>query len=165
MPSMRKSTRETTGTTGTTAPPPHYDLVVIGSSAGGVEALSALVATLPGAFPAPIVIAQHLDPARPSHLGAILERRSRLPVRTVAHLEPLVPGVVYVVPADRDIEVTDHHVRLLSDTTRHPKPSVNLLFSSAARMYGERLIAVILTGTGSDGAAVPGSGGAGPRSG
>jgi two-component system CheB/CheR fusion protein len=140
-------------TTGQTGPAPHYDLVVVGSSAGGVEALSRLVATLPTTFPAPIVIAQHLDPARPSHLGAILERRSNLPVRTVGDREPLLPGVVYVVPADRDIEVTDHHVRLLSDAARHSKPSVNLLFSSAARMHGERLIAVILTGTGSDGAA------------
>jgi two-component system CheB/CheR fusion protein len=132
-----------------------YDLVVIGSSAGGIEALSLLVGTLPPDFPAPIVIAQHLDPERPSHLGEILTRRSTLPVRTVTGADPeaLSPGTVYVVPADRDVEITDRTLHLLSEPRRHPKPSVDLLLSSAARAYGERVIAVILTGSGSDGAA------------
>src|SRR5450631_2546888 len=58
-------------------------LVVIGSSAGGIEALSRVVASLPADFPAPIVIAQHLDPRRPSHLHEILARRATLPVRVV----------------------------------------------------------------------------------
>jgi two-component system, chemotaxis family, CheB/CheR fusion protein len=131
-----------------------YDLVVVGASAGGIEALSTLVATLPADFPAPIVVAQHLDPDRPSHLADILERRSTLPVRSVADAEPqpLTPGVVYVVPADRDVEITDHLVRLRAGGARHPKPSINLLLSSAAHAHGERLIAVILTGTGTDGA-------------
>src|SRR5271166_4154460 len=89
-----------------------YQLVVVGSSAGGVEALSTLVAALPANFPAPIVLAQHLDPTYPSHLGEILSRRSMLPVRTVTSQEPLLPGVVYVVPADRNVEITDDVVRL-----------------------------------------------------
>ncbi len=132
-----------------------YSLVVVGSSAGGIEALSTLVATLPADFPAPLVLAQHLDPHHLSHLGEILARRSTLPVRTVVDREHLEPGVVYVIPADRHVEIADHLVRLLSDDGRggqHPKPSVDRLFVSAARAYGERLIAVILTGTGSDGA-------------
>jgi two-component system CheB/CheR fusion protein len=65
-----------------------YDLVVVGASVGGIEALSTLVATLPAGFPPPIVVAQHLDPTRTSHLCAILDRRSALPVRTVADSEP-----------------------------------------------------------------------------
>jgi two-component system CheB/CheR fusion protein len=133
-----------------------YQLVVVGSSAGGIEALSTLVATLPADFPAPLVLAQHLDPTYPSHLGEILARRSTLPVRTVTDQEPLLPGVVYVVPADRHVEITDHIVRLRTnndDRQTGPKPSVDRLLTSAARVYGERLIAVILTGTGSDGAA------------
>lgn len=132
-----------------------YDLVVIGSSAGGIEALTLLVGALQPDFPTPIVIAQHLDPDRPSHLGEILTRRSTLPVHTVtdADPQPLSPGTVYVVPADRDVEITDHTIHLLSATTRRPKPSVDLLLSSAARAYGERVIAVILTGSGSDGTA------------
>jgi two-component system, chemotaxis family, CheB/CheR fusion protein len=58
-------------------------LVVVGSSAGGIETLSRLVASLPADFPAPIVIAQHLDPRRPSHLPEILSRHATLPVRSV----------------------------------------------------------------------------------
>ncbi|MDQ5851392.1 MAG: PAS domain-containing protein, partial [Chloroflexota bacterium] len=126
-------------------------LVVVGSSAGGIEALSTLVATLPTSFPAPIVIAQHLDPARPSHLGAILARRSALPVVTVQEHAPLRPGTVYVVPSNTHIQITDHDMTVLPDGPERPKPSVDLLLSSAAEIFGEQLIAVILTGTGSDG--------------
>src|SRR5919197_1741913 len=128
-------------------------LVVVGSSAGGVEALSTLVSTLPTDFPAPVVIAQHLEPTRLSHLGEILARRTSLPVRTVAAREPLEPGVVYVVPANRHVEISDTELRAHEDGAGSPMPSVDLLLTSAARAYGERLIAVILTGSGSDGAA------------
>ncbi len=128
-------------------------LVVIGSSAGGVAALSTLVATLPAGFPAPIVLAQHLSPAHPSHLGDILARHTTLPVRTIAAREPLEPGVVFVVPADRHIEITDGHVGVPVEGAGRPKPSIDLLLSSAAHAYRDRLVAVVLTGTGSDGAA------------
>lgn len=69
-------------------------LVVVGSSAGGVDALSILVSTLPATFAAPIVIAHHLDPNRPSHLGDILARRTSLSVCTVTEREPLQAGVI-----------------------------------------------------------------------
>ena len=132
-------------------PPSH--LVVIGSSAGGIDALSTLVATLPSEFPAPIVIAQHLDPTRPSHLGDILARRSTLPVRTAEDHEPLEPGVIYTVPSNRQVQIRDGQVQLQAAETARVKPSIDALFSSAAEAYGDRLIAVILSGTGSDGAA------------
>jgi two-component system CheB/CheR fusion protein len=78
-------------------------LVVIGSSAGGIEALSKLVSTLPEGFQAPIVIAQHLDPNRTSHLEHILSRRSTLPVRTVSEHEPGVgTKVVASLPLARE---------------------------------------------------------------
>ncbi len=127
-------------------------LVVVGSSAGGIEALSEFVSTLPEELSAPVVIAQHLDPARESRLQEILSRRSTLPVRTVTEHEPLKDGVVYVVPANRHINVTDSEIDLRVDSAGRPKPSVDLLMSSAAEVFGERLIAVVLTGTGSDGA-------------
>jgi two-component system CheB/CheR fusion protein len=69
-------------------------LVVVGSSAGGIAALSKLVSTLPAGFPAPVVLAQHLDPTKPSHLGEILARYSLLPVRTVTDHAPLEAGTV-----------------------------------------------------------------------
>jgi len=129
-------------------------LVAVGASAGGVDALAALVATLPADFAAPIVIAQHLDPARTSHLGHILAQRATLPVRTVVDREPLERGVVYVVPADRHVQISDHQVRALASSSRRarPIPSIDRLLESAAEAFGEHLIAVILTGTGSDGA-------------
>ena len=131
------------------------DLVVVGSSAGGVGALSTLVSTLHKSFPAPLVLAQHLDPQRPSHLGSILERRSTLPIVIVNEdaPTPLEKGKIYVVPANRHVKIIDGHVNLERDSGERPKPSVDLLLSSAAASYGEHLIAVILTGSGSDGAA------------
>jgi two-component system CheB/CheR fusion protein len=130
------------------------DLVVVGSSAGGVGALSTLVSTLNKSFPAPIVLAQHLDPQRPSHLGSILERRSTLPIVVVSEREPtkLQGGKIYVVPANKHVKIIDGHVHLEGDHGDRPKPSVDILLSSAAQSYGEHLIAVILTGSGSDGA-------------
>jgi two-component system CheB/CheR fusion protein len=131
------------------------DLVVVGSSAGGVTALSVFVNTLSAGFPAPIVLAQHLDPQRASHLATILERHSKLPVVTVSESEPtsLQNGTIYVVPANRHVTIQDSHVRLEGQSDGRPIPSVDRLLSSAATAYGEHLIAVILTGSGSDGAA------------
>lgn len=132
---------------------PVAQLVVIGSSAGGIEALSTLVATLPPDFGAPIVIAQHLDPTRPSHLSEILARHTPLPVRTVTDHAPLVPGVIFVTPPNAHVAVTGGALRLHPESVGRHKPSIDLLFSTAAAAYGEHLIAVILSGTGSDGAA------------
>src|SRR5690349_3865926 len=130
-----------------------FHLVVVGSSAGGIEAISTLLASIKPGFPAPIVIAQHLDPSRQSHLADILSRRSALPVRTIEDREQLVPGTVYVVPANHQIQVSDSHIQLTADGSARMKPSVDLLLTSAAEAFGDRLIAVILSGTGSDGAA------------
>ena len=131
------------------------NLVVVGSSAGGVGALSTLVSTLTKDFPAPIVLAQHLDPQRESHLGAILDRRSELPIVVVSEHKPtlLENGKIYVVPSNKHVKIADGHVHLESDQTERPSPSVDKLLTSAAEAYGEHLIAVILTGSGSDGAA------------
>jgi two-component system CheB/CheR fusion protein len=133
---------------------PFSHLVVVGSSTGGIEALSELVASLPEDFPAPIVAVQHLAPDRESHLKEILERRSTLPVRTLQEHEslPLESGVVFVVPADRHVNMTDTEIFLQDDTRGRPKPSIDLIFGSAAEIYGDRLIAVVLTGVGHDGA-------------
>src|SRR5215467_6602943 len=129
------------------------DLVVVGSSAGGVEALSVLVNTLPADFPAAVVLAQHLDSSRPSTLDSILQRRTVLPVEVVNSSSALKAGKIYVVPSNHHIVIKDGHVRVQEDQIKRPRPSVDVLFSSAAEAYGEHLIAVILTGSGSDGAA------------
>jgi two-component system, chemotaxis family, CheB/CheR fusion protein len=128
-------------------------LVVIGSSAGGIDALSRVVATLPEDFPAAVVLAQHLDPGRPSQLVSILERHSTLPVQAVTEKATLVPGTILVVPSNEQATVTRNEITLESTGGHRPSPSIDHLFSSAAEAYGEHLTAVILTGTGSDGAA------------
>ncbi len=128
------------------------DLIVIGSSAGGVEALSILVSTLPNDFPAPLVLAQHLDPNCPSALDLILQKRASLPVEVVKSHTTLEKGKIYVVPSNRHVSIKDQTVNLLEDRMKRPRPSVDTLLSSAAEAYGEHLIAVILTGSGSDGA-------------
>ena len=129
----------------------YKQLVVVGSSAGGIGALSKLVSTLPEDFPAPVVIAQHLDPERESHLQSILSRRATLPVRTVSDDEPLEAGVIFVVPANEHIDITASHIGMQNDSIGRPKPSIDLLLGSAAAIFGERLVAVVLTGTGNDG--------------
>jgi two-component system, chemotaxis family, CheB/CheR fusion protein len=127
-------------------------LVVTGSSAGGIEALSVVLGALPADFRAPVVVAQHLDPAVPSSLAAILAKQTKLRVVAVEDTAPLQPATVYVVPSDRQVEITDGSVRVSADgLKKRPMPSVDLLFASAAAAFGERLIAVVLTGLGSDG--------------
>ncbi len=126
-------------------------LIVIGSSAGGIEALSRLVANLPADLPAAVVIAQHLDPRRPSHLAEILERHTTLPINVVDDTTALDDGVIFVVPPNRLVEVGRDGVQLRRSKRGAIAPSIDLLLKSAAKVYGERLTAVILTGTGSDG--------------
>jgi two-component system CheB/CheR fusion protein len=130
------------------------ELVVVGSSAGGIGALSVFVSTLPHDFPAPVVLAQHLDPQRHSNLGSILERHSTLPIVVVNDRVKLEQGKVYVVPSNRHVKIYDGEVYVEGDRNEGgPHPSVDMLLSTAAKSYGESLIAVVLTGSGSDGAA------------
>lgn len=126
-------------------------LVVIGASAGGVESLSAVVSTLPADFPAPVVVGLHLSPSRVSSLGDILARRGPLPVQTISDQIALEPCNIYVVPSNRHVRIVDHHA-VLEEDGAGPQPSIDLLFRTAAEAYGENLIAVVLSGTGSDGA-------------
>lgn len=132
----------------------HTDhIVIVGSSAGGIEALLTFVSTLPTHFPASIVLAQHLDPKHPSSLDTLLQKRSTLPVKKITAHTSLQPGVIYVAPPDCYITVHDGCVEMQDHQAPRPKPSVDVLLASAARAYGTRLIAVILTGVGTDGAA------------
>lgn len=128
-------------------------LIVVGASAGGVEALSELLRSVPAGMATPFVIAQHLNPSRPSHLDEILARNSPLPVRVAVNGQRIEPGSVYVVPANRDAEIEDGAFALHEPGERRPVPSIDRLLRSAARELGDGLFAVILSGSGSDGAA------------
>ncbi|HEX9988199.1 MAG TPA: chemotaxis protein CheB [Chloroflexia bacterium] len=125
-------------------------LVVVGTSARGVEALAELLCTLPASFPAPIVVAQPFDPTRPSHLSETLARRSPLPVVTVTVSEhaPLQSGTVYIVPANHHAQITDHELIVLPDGAWQPQPALDMPLTSAPAANGEQLTTVIWTGTG-----------------
>ncbi|MBV8599933.1 MAG: hypothetical protein JO359_00060, partial [Candidatus Eremiobacteraeota bacterium] len=113
----------------------------------------AVAASLPSDLPAPIVVGQHLDPTHESHLAAILTQRGTLPVRIVTSEENLEPGTLYVIPPNRDVEIVDGKATVHEPKRTGPKPSIDELFASAAASYGDRVIAVILSGMGTDGLA------------
>jgi len=132
-----------------------YDIVAVGTSAGGLGALSSILSSLPSDFPVPIVVVQHLDPRHPSHIADLLGRRSALSVLEAHDGDILAPGRVYIAPPDRHLLVTeDHHLSLgRSELVHFVRPSADLLFNSIASVFCERSVAVVLTGNGSDGSA------------
>jgi two-component system, chemotaxis family, protein-glutamate methylesterase/glutaminase len=142
---------------GTAAPaqaPRRYDLVVIGGSAGGIEVLKVLLATLPARFAPAVMIVTHLPPDSPSYLVAALAYRCALPVLEPDAGELILPGRVHVAPAGYHMLVeVDRTVALSTDAAvRFSRPSIDVLFESAAEVYGERLLAILLSGANDDGA-------------
>ncbi len=131
-----------------------FDLVALAASAGGLRALSAVVAGLPGDFGAALVAVQHLDRRHRSLMAEILSRCTELRVAQAAEGDQLAPATLFIAPPDRHLLVNSHGTLALSQTelVHFLRPSADLLFESAAASYKERLIGVILTGTGSDGA-------------
>ena len=131
------------------------ELVVIGSSNGGARTLPWLLGDLPPDFPAAVVAVQHRGPeAEVGGLASFLRSRSALPVREAEDNQPIESGVVYLAPADYHLLVEDARFALSTEAPlMHARPSIDVLFESAAEAYGDRLVGVILTGTGRDGAA------------
>jgi two-component system, chemotaxis family, protein-glutamate methylesterase/glutaminase len=128
------------------------ELVVVGASAGGVEALMSFARVLPADFPAPVVVVLHTSPNAPSVLPDILTRAGRLPAVHAAEGVALEGGHIYVAPPDQHVLVKDGRMTL----TRGPRenghrPAIDPLFRSAAAAYDSRLAGVILSGTLDDG--------------
>jgi two-component system chemotaxis response regulator CheB len=132
---------------------PQFDVVAIGASAGGVEALHIVVETLPVDFPAAVLVVQHMDPRHRSMLAGLLARRCRLRVKQATNGEVIEPGTVSIAQPDAHLVVRDGRL-LLTDTKQvhFSRPSIDLLFESVADAYGDRAISVVLSGTGVDGA-------------
>ena len=140
-------------TDGKLAPTPAFDIVAIASSAGGVFALTQILERLPADFPATVVCVQHLDRRHRSLMPQVVGRRSRLPVVEGEHGLEVLPGHVYLAPPDRHMLVNGDGTITLTQTelVNFVRPSADLLFESVAAAYGERAIAVVLTGAGKDG--------------
>jgi two-component system chemotaxis response regulator CheB len=124
------------------------------ASAGGLNALTRVLGALPKDFAAALAVVQHLDPRHRRLMAEILGRHCALPVREARHADRLVSGIVYIAPPDHHLLVnSDGTVSLThSELVHFVRPSADLLFESAAASYGERLIAVVLSGMGTDGA-------------
>ena len=131
-----------------------FDVVAIASSAGGVTALSELLAELPSSFPATILVVQHLSPKYVSHLDEILARKAPLPVKRAENGEQARPSTIYIAPPNQHLLIAPDRTLSLTQTelVHFLRPSADILFKSVAESYGKRAIAVMLTGTGKDGA-------------
>ncbi len=128
-------------------------VVALGASAGGLKAIGDLLSGLPEDFGAPIVAVLHLDPDHLSQLASLLQRETSLRVEVAESGTELEAGSVYVAPPDRHLEVHDGKIKLTRGARVHfSRPSIDKLFGSVARSYGDRSIGVILSGTGGDGA-------------
>lgn len=124
------------------------------ASAGGVTALCRLLESMPTGLPVTILIVQHVDPRHQSLMAEILSRRTTMGVSHAEQGERLERGHVYVAPPDHHLLVSIGATVSLtqSELVHFVRPSADLLFESVAALYKERAIAVVLTGTGSDGA-------------
>jgi two-component system chemotaxis response regulator CheB len=130
------------------------DLIVIGASAGGLETLRKLLSQLPADLPASIFVVWHLSRDYPSQLAQILDRATSLPVTQALHGEPIASGHVYVAPPDHHLVVTPERVEVTRGPTENCfRPSIDVLFHSAALAYGSRVVSVVLIGSLDDGAA------------
>ena len=141
------------------AGPPHFssaafDVVALAASAGGLTALSQVLSALPADFPAAIVVVQHLDPRHRSLMADILDRRTPLQAKQAEEGDRLSPATVYIAPPNRHLLVNPDGTLSLSQSelVHFVRPSADLLFESVAASYKDGAIAVVLTGTGSDGA-------------
>ena len=128
--------------------------VVVGASAGGPAALQQLLPGLDPALDAAVVVVVHVGPDGPDLLPSLLDRGSALPVVLATERRPLVPGVVHFAPSGYHLEVERDRRFSLSADARvcYSRPSIDVLFTSAAAAYGESLAGVVLSGASSDGA-------------
>lgn len=130
------------------------EAIAIGASAGGVDALGTLIGALPSPYVPAILVVVHVPADRPSALAPLLASRCRLPVREALDKEPVESGTVYIAPPDYHLLVEREHTLSLScdPPVAYSRPSIDVMFESAALAYGDRLLGIVLSGANSDGA-------------
>ncbi|KAF1694203.1 chemotaxis protein CheB [Pseudoxanthomonas jiangsuensis] len=130
-----------------------FDAIVVGASAGGVSALRTLLDALPAGLPVPVLVVLHLPRDRPSQLAELFGHGCALPVAEAEDKAGLRPGTVWIAPPDYHLLVEDRTTLALSldEPVMFSRPAIDPLFESAARVFGERLLALLLTGASSDG--------------
>ncbi|MCP4220628.1 MAG: chemotaxis protein CheB [bacterium] len=130
-----------------------YRLVVIGASAGGLHALHRVLSALPDAYSLPVIIVQHLSPDSDGYMVQYLNMNCLISVKEVEEKEEILPGVVYIAPPNYHVLVEEDETLSLSveDRVNFARPSIDVLFETAAEAYGARLVGIILTGANNDG--------------
>jgi two-component system chemotaxis response regulator CheB len=129
------------------------ELVALGASWGGVDAMRQILARLPGDLPVTLVLVQHRGREDGDLLVDLLRRSTRLHVSEPEDKEPILPGRVYLAPADYHLLVERRAFALsVEPLVNHARPSIDVTFDSAAQAYRDRLLAIILSGAGCDGA-------------
>lgn len=130
-----------------------YDVIAMGSSAGGLHALTDVLRSLPANFPASVLVVQHLSPEHKSWIASLLGRSTHMKVKQAEHGEIMLPGVVYTAPPDEHLLAGPGKIQLAHSQLVHfSRPSIDLLFESVAGTYGSRAVGVVLSGSGRDGA-------------
>ncbi len=135
-------------------PVARIDAVVVGASAGAIEALSLILPELPSEFALPLMVVVHLPRDRRSALADLFQGRCRIEVKEAEDKEAIQPGTAYFAPPDYHLLIEpDRRLSLSSDEpVLYSRPSIDVLFETAADAYGENLLGIILTGANSDGA-------------
>jgi two-component system chemotaxis response regulator CheB len=130
-----------------------FEAVVIGASAGALEALSAILPHLPGDYPLPLLVVVHLPPDRESLMVSLMASRCQVDVREAEDKAPIEAGVVFAPPDYHLLVEAGGRISLSTEEPVHfSRPSIDVLFETAADAYGAGLIGVVLTGANSDGA-------------
>jgi two-component system chemotaxis response regulator CheB len=130
-----------------------YEIVVVGTSWGGLAALRGLVAGLPRDFALPIAVVQHRHKDSDRLLVQLLQERTALTVCEVEDKQPILPGFLFIAPPDYHLLVERDHFSLSIDApVRYSRPSIDVAFTSAADSYGPRAVGIVLTGANADGA-------------
>ena len=130
-----------------------YSVVAIGTSWGGLAALTKLLGDLPSDFRIPIVVVQHRSIDSERLLVQLLQDATDMTVCEVEDKDPLVPGTVHVAPANYHVLIEDGHLSLtVEEPVRFSRPSIDVMLTSAADAYGAAAIGVVLTGANEDGA-------------